>query len=102
LLELGEAALDEMALGVEVLIDWVFFGSRGIVWDYGYSALFGDSLSEVISVVSRVSHYHIGGKPLDQGTSLRRITTMSCGQREANRASQTAYGQMDFGAQASA
>ena len=43
LLEPGEAALDEMALGVEVRVERVFLGARGIVGNDGECALVGDA-----------------------------------------------------------
>jgi hypothetical protein len=76
-----------MALGIEMLVERMFLGAGGIVWDHGNSALFGDGLPEVISVVSGIGHYDIGMKPFDQGSRLRRITAMSCGQSEPNGAS---------------
>jgi hypothetical protein len=44
LLELGEAAFDEVALGIEVVVDCVLFRARGIVRDHGCGALDGVGL----------------------------------------------------------
>jgi hypothetical protein len=54
LLELAEAALDEVALGVEVFVDWMLECARRIVGDHGERAHFRDSLAEVVGVTGGV------------------------------------------------
>ena len=61
LLEPGDAALDEVTLGVEVRIKRMFLGARGIVGNDGECALGGDSLAQVIGVIGRVGHDDFGG-----------------------------------------
>ena len=46
LLEFGEAAFDEVALGVELLVERMFLGARGVAGDDGKRAFVGDDLSE--------------------------------------------------------
>jgi len=53
-LELAEAAFDEMALGVEVLVERVFFGARGVVRNDGDRALVGDGLAQMVAVIGGV------------------------------------------------
>ena len=43
LLEFAKAAFDEMALGIEMLVERVFAGMRGIAGDDGERALVGDT-----------------------------------------------------------
>lgn len=65
LLELAEAAFDEMALGVEMLVERIFPGARRVARDHGDSALVGDGLTEVVGVVGGVGHDDLGGQALD-------------------------------------
>ena len=46
LLELAEAAFDEVSLGIEVLVERILLRARRIVWDDGQRALVGDGEPE--------------------------------------------------------
>ena len=48
LLEFAEAAFDQVALCVEVLVERVLAGSGGVVWDDGECALVGYGLTELV------------------------------------------------------
>ncbi len=100
LLELGEAAFDEVALGVEVLVDPVFAGSGGIVRDDCYGPLFGNRFSQAVAVVGGIGQHDFCRQALDQGIGLRRVALLAGGEREADRASKPAHGHVDLGAQA--
>ena len=76
-----------MALGVEVLVDRVLLGARWIVRDDGGGALCGDGLAEVVGVVSGVGDDELGGKTVDQRTSLGDVTAVACGEAEPDRTS---------------
>ena len=54
LLELAEAAFDEVALCVKMFVERIFEQSRGIVGDDGLCAFFGCSFSDVVGIVSGV------------------------------------------------
>ncbi len=86
LLELGEAAFDEVTLGVEVLVDGVLFRARGIVRDHCGGALGGDGLAEVVGVIGGVGHHHLGRETFDQWTCLRHVPSVAGGEREPYRA----------------
>lgn len=73
LFEFAEAAFNEVALGVEMLIQRVFLGARGIVGYDGDRALVGDRLTEVVGVVGGVRHDRLGGQAFDQWPSLGRV-----------------------------
>ncbi len=51
LLEPAEAALHQMALGVEVLVERVLAGARRVVGDDGERALVGDGRAQVVGVI---------------------------------------------------
>jgi len=65
LLELAEAAFHEMALGMEMFVERIFEGSRGVVGDDGGRALGCDGLAQVIRVIGRIGHDDLGGQSLD-------------------------------------
>ncbi|MET4735602.1 hypothetical protein ABIE64_004348 [Thalassospira sp. MBR-102] len=88
-----------MALGVEMLVERIFSGARWVVGNDRERALVDDGLAEVIGVVGGVGHDRLDRQVLDQGFSLRHVTLLACGEREAHRASQAAHGHMDLGAQ---
>ena len=98
LLELGKAALDQMALLVERLVEGKLEGARGVIRDDGPRTLVGDRLAQAVAVVSSVGHDDVGRQLLDQGFGLRGIAPLAGREREPDRAAQTAYGQMDLGA----
>ena len=102
LLELAEAAFDEVSLGIEMFIERVFLGARRIVGNDGERALVGDRLAKVVGVIGGVGHDDLSGQAFDQGSGLRDIAHLARREQEAHGASQTPDGQMDFGAQATA
>jgi hypothetical protein len=90
-----------MALGIEVFVERVLDGSRGIVWD-GEGALGGDRIEEVVGVISGVCHHDVCREPLDQRFALRDVAFLARYQGKANRTSQASDGQVYFCAQAAA
>src|SRR5260370_19976889 len=102
LLELAEAAFEEMAWGVEMGVERVLARSRRIVGDDGDGAFARDGQAEVVGVIGCIGDDDIGGHALDEGPGLRRIACLAGGQHEAHRASQAAHGEMDLGGQAAA
>lgn len=102
LLKLGEAAFDEVALGVEVFVDPVFPGSGGIVGNDRNSALVGDGPSQAIAIVGSIGQHDFGWQAFDQGVGLWRIAFLAGGEREADRSSKPVHGHVDFGAQTAA
>lgn len=102
LLELAEAAFDEMALGIEMLVERMLSGARRVVGDHGKSALCRDGLTEVVGIVGSVGHDHLGGQTIDQWRGLRHVTAMTGGERETNWTAQTTNCEVDFCAQAAA
>ena len=91
-----------MPLGVELLVERIFQGAGRVVGDDGFRAFGGDCLAEPVAIVGRIGHDDFGGKLLDQSIGLWCIAFLTGGKHEAYGASETAYRQMDFGAQAAA
>jgi hypothetical protein len=82
LLELAEAALDEVTLRVEVGVDRVLAGPRGIVWDDGLGTFCSDGAADVVGVVSGISDDDLGGCAIEEKSSLRSIAGLACGEDE--------------------
>jgi hypothetical protein len=61
LLELGEAAFDEVALGVEMLVKRMLEGARRVVGNDGNSLFIGDCLSQSVAVIGRIGDDDVGG-----------------------------------------
>lgn len=91
-----------MPLGIELFVERIFQGARRVVGNDGFRALGRDGLSKPVAVISCVGHDDLGGKFLDQSFGLWCIAFLTGGNNEADRASKTAYCQMDFGTQAAA
>jgi hypothetical protein len=72
LLELAEAALDQVALGVEMSVEGVFAPPRRIVGNDGDGFLFSDFPAEGIGIIGRVGHDDLGGQSFDQGVACRK------------------------------
>ena len=87
LFEAAEAAFDEMAFGIEVLVERILHGSRRVVGNDGEGALGGDGVAEVIRVMSGVGHHHVCREPLDQGAGLGHVALLAGRQDEADRSS---------------
>jgi hypothetical protein len=98
LLELGEAALDQMAIGIGMLVERVFACPRWVVRDHRDSALDGDGLAQRVGIVGSISHHDLGWQAVDQPISLRAIAALSGGESDANRIAEPAHGQVDLGA----
>ena len=101
LLEPGEAAFDEMALLVELPVERVLGGSRGVVGDHRLGIHGGDDCPEVVGVIGGVSQHDLGLVPADQAGSLRHVASVTAGQVEGDRTAKPTHGQVDLGAQAS-
>jgi hypothetical protein len=100
LLELGEAALDQVALGVEVLVERELACAGGVVGDDRDGALGGDRLAQRVGIVGGIGHDDLGGRAVDQGVGLRAVAALSAGQGKAHRGAKAPDGQVDLGAQA--
>jgi hypothetical protein len=84
LLELSDAAFDEVALGVEARIERVFLAPRRIVGDHGKRTFLGDGSADLIAVVGGVGHGHGGVQSVDQrGQGLGHVAAMPGGEMEA-------------------
>jgi hypothetical protein len=97
LFELAEAAFDEVSLSVEVTVDGMLAGARRVVRDDGLGSLLGDSLADVIGVVSRIGDHELGLSVLEKGGGLWGIAVLASGENEADRTAQAANRKMDFG-----
>ena len=102
LLEAGEAALDEVALAVELAVEGVSAGALWRVGDDGGGAAAGDELAEVPGVVGAVGQHDLGRQPRDQGGCLRHVAAMTGGEVKGDRVAEPAHGQVEFGARAPA
>lgn len=56
LLELADAAFDEMPLGVEAFVDGMLGGARGIVGYHGERALLCYGVADLIAVIGCIGH----------------------------------------------
>lgn len=100
LLEPGEAAFDEVALSVEVLVDVVFASPGRVVRNDRDGALVGNGLSQAIAVVGGIGQHDFGRQSFDQSIGLCRIALLAGRKYEADRTSKPAHGHVDLGAQA--
>jgi hypothetical protein len=100
LLELTEAAFDEVALCVEMFVERIFERSRGIVGADGLGAFFGCSFSDVIGIVSCVGDDKFSRGCSEKSVGLRGVAFLARSEDETDRASQSAHSQVDLGAQA--
>jgi hypothetical protein len=89
-----------MTLGVEMLVDWVFQSSRGVVRNDGFGAHRGSGIANVVGVVGRVGDDELGRRAFHKCGSLRSVTLLTGREDETDGASQSAHGQVDLGAQA--
>ena len=101
LLEPGETAFDEVALGVELLVERVLAGARWVAGNDGESALVGDDPAKGVCVISGVGHDDARGQVLDQHGGLGCVPHLAGGEVEAHGAAQAADGEMNLRAQAS-
>ena len=77
LLELAEAAFDQVALGIEVGIERMFGRGRRVVGDDGDGVFIGDHGAEGVGVIGRVGDHHLGRQTLDEGRGLRRVACLT-------------------------
>jgi len=89
-------------LGIEMLIEWVFERSRGVVWNGSFSAFVGNGLADVVGVIGGVSNDNVGRRALQKWLSLWSIALLASREDEAHRTPQTTHCQVDLGAQAAA
>jgi len=100
MLQLADAAFDQMTLRIEMLVERVFQRSRGVVRNDGFGAFFGDSVANVVGVVSCVGDDELGRRAFHKCGSLRGVALLTGREDETDGASQSAHGQVDLGAQA--
>ena len=102
LLELGEAAFDQVAFLVELAVERMLLRARWIVGDDGDSTGLGDGLAEVVGVVGGIGQH--GGGPIlaEQRCGLRHIATLTGSEDDPGRTPQAADGEVDLGAQTAA
>jgi len=66
LLELGDAAFDEVALSIEMGVELVFAGPGGAARDDRLGVLLGDRRADVIGIVGGVGDDRLGRRILQQ------------------------------------
>ncbi len=86
--ELREAALGQMPLGVELMLERKFLRPRRGVRDRRDGAFVSDGLAQGIAVIGRAGHDDLGGQTGDRALGLGRIALLAGGQGEADRAAQ--------------
>ncbi len=86
-----------MALGIEVGIEWMLAGARGIVGNDGECALVGDGPADLVAVVGGVGHHHFGRQVFDQRQGLRGVAAVAGSENEADRAAEASDGEVDLG-----
>ena len=91
-----------MSLGVEMLIERVLLSSRRVVGNDGSCALRGDVGSQPVAVVGGIGHDEFCRQVREQRLALWRVSSLSRGKDEANRATEPAHRQVDLGAQPAA
>lgn len=100
MLELAEAALDEVAFLVDRLVEVELSGPRGIVRDNGDGAGLGDGGAEVVGIVGGIGQDEAWSVVVEQGGSLWGIAALPGGQDDPDGAAETADGEVDLGAPA--
>jgi hypothetical protein len=100
LLELGEAALDQVALFVERLVEVMLEGAGRVVGDDGDGAGLGDGGAEGVGVVGGIGEDR--GRPIgaEQRQGLRGVAALAGGQDDPDGAAQATNGEVDLGARA--
>ena len=101
-LELGEAALDEVPLGVEMAVERVFLGARRVVGNDCQRALGRDVPAQSVAVIGGIGDDDLGGLFVKQALRLRCVASLPGREAEFYRATQGAHGHVDLGAQAAA
>ncbi len=87
-------------MGVEMRVERMLLGARGVVGNDGECAFVGNRPAEMVGVIGGVGHDDLGGEALDQGAALWRIASLAGREDEPHRTSQATDSQMDLGAQA--
>lgn len=73
-----------MPLSVEMGIERVLAGSRGVVGDDGLGLFLCDGVANVVGVVSGIGDDKLGRGTIEQGGSLRSIASLTRGEEEAD------------------
>ncbi len=102
LFELGEAAFDEMVLGVEMLVERVLSGAGGGVGNDGNGTLGGKRFAQRCSVGGGIGHDDLGGQTIGQVIGPRAVPALPAGQSKTHGQSQSANEPMEFRAQVAA
>ena len=102
MLELVEAAFDEMPFLVEGGIERKLSGPGGVGGDDRLSPGGGNIPAEVVGVIGGVGDHLLGRQAGDQGLGLGDVIALAGGQQEAHRQAQTAHRQVDLARQAPA
>ena len=84
---------------VELTIERMLLGARGIVRDHRLCPGAGDGVAEMIGVVCGISEHGSGSVIGKQGGGLWHVAAMAGGQDKTSRTAQTPHGQVDLGAQ---
>jgi ParB-like nuclease domain len=98
LLQLADAAFDEVTLRVEVLVERVFQGPLGVVRNDGFGASLGDSVANVVGIVSCVGDDELGRRAFHKCGGLRGVALLAGSDNETDWASQSVHGQVNLGA----
>jgi len=91
-----------MPLGIEMLVERIFFGTGRIVGDDRERAAVRDRLAEMVCIIGGIGHDDVCGQVFDQGCRLGRVACLARCQDEPDGASQPPNGQMDLCAQPTA
>src|SRR3712207_5565479 len=102
LLELADAAFDEMTFLVEVPVEGQAPGAGGIARDNRLGAYRRDGVADVVGVIGGVGDDGFGGLPLQQPVRAGGVARLTGREDDAHRATEAAHGQVDLGGQAAA
>src|SRR5262245_23085993 len=91
-----------MADLVEVLVDRMFGGARGIVGNDGLRLLGGDIGANGIRIISGVGNDGLSGQAVHERGGLWRVASLSGGHGKPHRAAKAAHGHMDLARQTAA
>ena len=96
MLELVEAAFDQVPLLVDVLIEREFRRPRRGRWNHSLSVHGLDVVAEVIGIKGGVPQYPFCRQALDERLGLGDVVALAGREDDAHRQAEAAYGQVDF------
>ena len=102
LFELGEAALDQVALAVELAVEGVVAGALWRGWDDSGCVHAGHDIAEMRRVIGAVGQHDLRRQAGDERGGLWHVATVTGGEAEGDGVAEPSHGHVDRAAQAAA